>query len=56
MKCHGYYYIGVHDRDIFHDGYFGSGIAWGNVVNKYGKESVVRQVIDTYSSAEEKIL
>lgn len=30
-----YYYVGKHDGDIFKDEYFGSGIAWTNVVKKW---------------------
>ena len=32
MHCNDYHYVGVHKGDIFKDNYFGSGIAWGNVV------------------------
>lgn len=51
--CRGYHYVGKHDGDIFEDGYYGSGIAWNNVLNKYGKEQVVREIADTYDTKEE---
>ena len=50
MHCNDYHYVGVHKGDIFKDNYFGSGIAWRNVVNKYGKENIIREVIDTYDN------
>lgn len=54
MDCNGYHYVGVHNGDIFDDGYFGSGIAWTNVVRKYGKDAINRRVIRTYNSKVEK--
>lgn len=54
MECHGWYYVGVHCGDIVKDKYYGSGLAWKNVVRKYGKEGVVRTIIGSFSSREEK--
>jgi hypothetical protein len=48
-----YYYIGKHDGDIFEDEYFGSGIAWTNVVKKYGKENIQRKILKTYDTKEQ---
>ena len=50
MYSNGYYYVGKHDGDIFKDNYYGSGIAWNNVINKYGKDCVERNVICTYDT------
>ena len=54
MECHGWYYVGVHCGDIVKDKYYGSGIAWNNIVRKYGKEKVVRTIIGSFQSREEK--
>lgn len=51
--CRGYHYVGKHDGDIFEDDYYGSGIAWNNVVNKYGKKEIVREIMDTYDTKEQ---
>lgn len=48
-----YYYVGKHDGDIFKDEYFGSGIAWTNVVKKYGKENIQRRILETYDTKEQ---
>lgn len=48
-----YHYIGKHDGDIFADNYYGSGIAWTNVVNKYGKEKIKRIILETYDTKEQ---
>lgn len=53
MFSHGYCYVGKHDGNIFNDNYFGSGVAWNNVVNKYGKECIERNIICTYETKEE---
>lgn len=55
MKCNNYVYVGFHTGDIYKDNYYGSGIAWTNVVNKYGKENVKRIILDTYTTKEDKI-
>lgn len=54
MECHGWYYVGVHCGDIFKDNYFGSGLAWLNVVQKHGEESVVRKVLALFGNRKEK--
>lgn len=54
MECHGWYYIGVHCGDIVKDKYYGSGLAWNNIVKKYGKENVVRSIISSFNSRDEK--
>lgn len=53
MLSNGYCYVGKHDGDIFADRYYGSGIAWTNVVNKYGKDDVQRKVLCTYETKAE---
>lgn len=55
MECNNYFYVGCHKGDIFKDNYYGSGLAWRNVISKYGKESIKRTVIDTYTRRVEKI-
>ena len=44
MQLNNYVYIGAHKGDIYKDDYFGSGIRWINILNKYGKENVQRFV------------
>ena len=48
--CRGYHYVGKHDGDVFEDEYYGSGIAWNNVVNKYGTNQIIREILDTYDT------
>ena len=45
MQLNNYVYIGAHKGDIYKDDYFGSGIRWINILNKYGKENVQRVVL-----------
>lgn len=52
MESHNYYYVGKHTGDIYKDNYYGSGIAWTNVVKKYGKDDIVRKILDTYETEE----
>lgn len=54
MECHGWYYVGVHCGDIVRDNYYGSGLAWNNVVRKYGKDNVIRTIIGSFETREEK--
>ena len=54
MECQGWYYVGVHCGDIVKDNYYGSGLAWNNVVRKYGKDNVIRTIIGSFESREEK--
>lgn len=53
MAYENYHYIGKHDGDIFADNYYGSGIAWTNVVNKHGKECIQRIILETYDTKEQ---
>lgn len=53
MTCHNYFYVGKHTGDIFKDKYFGSGVVWRNVINKYGTDCVHREILATYDSEEE---
>lgn len=53
MSYGSYHYVGKHDGDIFKDNYFGSGIAWSNVVKKHGKENIKRIILETYDTKEQ---
>lgn len=53
MSYKDYHYVGKHDGDIFKDNYFGSGIAWTNVVKKHGKENIKRVILETYDTKEQ---
>lgn len=53
MAYENYHYIGKHDGDIFADNYYGSGIAWTNVVNKHGKGCIQRIILETYDTKEQ---
>ena len=48
MVFENYHYVGKHNGGIYLDDYYGSGIAWCNVVRKYGKDRIIRNVICTY--------
>ena len=37
-------YVGVHQTENIHDGYFGSGVALKKAVSKYGKESFSKEI------------
>ena len=54
MECQGYHYVGVHCGDVIKDNYYGSGIAWLNVVNKYGKDNVKRTILSYFHSKAER--
>ena len=49
----GKYYIGVHKTDNLDDGYLGSGKALLKAVQKYGKESFLREILLYVESEEE---
>jgi group I intron endonuclease len=49
----GKFYIGVHRCTDLNDGYLGSGHVIKAAIKKYGRESFRREIIQTYSSAEE---
>ena len=54
MECNEWCYVGVHCGDIIKDRYYGSGLAWNNVVRKYGKDNIKRTIICTFEGKEEK--
>lgn len=52
-KVNNKFYVGKHQTENLDDGYLGSGILLRKAIRKYGKESFVREILGTYSSAEE---
>ena len=46
-------YIGKHQTEDIHDGYFGSGVALRNAITKYGKENFVKEILFVFNSDEE---
>lgn len=47
------FYIGKHQTENLDDGYLGSGIRLQRAIEKYGRDSFVREILGIYSSAEE---
>ena len=52
----GKWYIGVHSAESLDDGYFGSGIAIKRAIKKYGKDSFIKEVLETFSSKEDMFI
>ncbi len=49
----GCFYIGVHSTENLYDGYLGSGLLLKRSINKYGKDSFIREILKTFETREE---
>jgi group I intron endonuclease len=49
----GKYYIGMHSTNNLNDGYLGSGTRLRRVINKYGEENFIRDILEFCGSREE---
>ena len=52
----GKYYIGIHTTDDLNDGYLGSGWLFKKALAKYGKESFIREILETFDNREDALL
>lgn len=57
-KINGKYYIGIHSSNLpfEKDTYFGSGTRLKQALRKYGRDSFIRELLETFSSREELLL
>jgi group I intron endonuclease len=46
-------YIGQHKSDVFDENYYGSGVRFTNVFNKYGKDNFICELLEECSSEDE---